>query len=127
VLLSFALLCRAARPLGPMALDALDLGGTVIACLVFVVLTRVAIPDAKEGVFAMVLTVTYTLVGRSILVPSSARRTFLLCAIVAVAVFVALSSVRFPVLGIENAHPLFAAWAGVRAVVLAGGLATLRA
>jgi predicted Ser/Thr protein kinase len=65
--------CRGA-PLSPRAVDVLDAGLTIVACVLFALLGLSATASLSVA-FSVVLALTYTLVGRSILVVSSFRRT----------------------------------------------------
>jgi serine/threonine-protein kinase len=89
------LLCRG-RPLRPGTVGALDAGITIAACLVYALLGSSATTSLSVA-FSVVLGLTYTLVGRSIIVPSSFTRTLWISAAGAAPVVAYLCSQAIPV------------------------------
>jgi serine/threonine-protein kinase len=78
--------CRG-KLMGKKTVEAIDAGLTVAACILYALLGMSA-SSSLSVAFSAPLAMTYTLLGRSILVPSSARRTLIISAAGAVPLIV---------------------------------------
>ena len=104
--LAFALVvwlrCRG-KAMSPRTLEVVDAGLTIGVCVLYALLGFTASVGLGVG-FTVLLAMTYTLVGRSILVPSAFRRTLWISALGATPAVVYFVAAGTPVEAADNPH-----------------------